>query len=99
MGTKVLDYGVEDIISYSVNKLGFDKEKSVILGYNLYQLARDAKKGKIDDIYKLLQRATSIGQKTEDTIKELNNYGVDLNMPKDGNAAVSKALQGLGAIQ
>jgi len=99
LGTKVLDYGVEDIISYSVNKLGFDKEKSVVLGYNLYQLARDAKKGKIDDIYKLLQRATSIGQKTEDTIKELNNYGVDLNMPKDGNAAVSKALQGLGAIQ
>ena len=92
---QLTDMGAEKVLSLGNDYLGF--EKSQVLGYHIIRFAIDAKKGKIDDVFKLLQQASTVGQKVPDTIKELKSkFGVDLNPPKDGGQAVKQELINVG---
>lgn len=92
---KLKDYAVEQTLTLALKTFGADK--TAILGYHLTKLIIDGKAGKINDIFKLLQKETSIVGKGEDAAKQLNEkFGIDLNIPKDGKAAVTKAVQSVG---
>ena len=92
---KLKDYAVEQTLTLALKTFGADK--TAIFGYHLTKLIVDGKAGKINDIFKLLQKATSLAGKGMDAEKQLSeNFGIDLNLPKDGKAAVTKAVQSAG---
>lgn len=92
---KLKDYGYEQIITIGLKSLG--AEKTGILIYHIIRLVQDGNTDKLKDIYKFIAKGASIDGKIMDAEKQLKeNFGIDLNPPKDGNAAVEKALNNLG---
>jgi len=89
---KLKDYAFEQTITLATKQFGLDK--AGILGYHLTKLVIDGNAGKLNDIYKLLSRGSSVDGKIMDAEKQLReNFGIDLDPPKDGKAAVKKALK------
>jgi len=57
----------------------------------------DGKKGKIDELNKFLSKMSSMLQKSGDAEKQLlDQFGINFNMPKNGNEAVQQAVSTAG---
>ncbi len=93
---KLLDFGMEEIITFASKSIGLDDDKTAILGYHLVRFAYEGKNGAYKDILKLLQTIAKGGDKLNEAIRQLRDYGAPVDMPKDGRTAVDQALNAVG---
>ncbi len=95
--SKGKDFLVEETIKLAAEKISFfkDKDKLGILLYHIIKFSSDVKKGKIDDLYKLLNKLSSLANKGGDAqIKsELMKVGVNMDLLKNGQEAVNKVVK------
>lgn len=83
-------------ISFAVKELGFDKDKTAILGYHLVRLYYEGRKGAFKDILDILKAAVKTTDKTKEAVEQLKNYGAPVEMPKKGKDAVKQSLTSIG---
>jgi RHS repeat-associated protein len=96
---KLIDHVIETIIEAAMkNSFLKDQNKIAILLYHTIKLYQDGKKGKLDELTKVLDKIASFNNKASDVVikQQLISVGVDFDAPESGKKALDKALKDEG---